>query len=221
MNAKSFVTAIAVVVLAASVSTANVQAAVAYSGAENVICDGLTGLIVWDVTENQDGSWHYLYFFQATGTPAGLVEPLPLIGQFCIQTPMSFTAGDILNLAPTAILDDVTTIVPTCGGMAFHAARFLPLNPFSTDTATSNILVEFDSPFAPGMGHFWVELIDQNGEPDMGPRAIPGEFVELCAMLIAVPSNGELPVIPEPLTMLALGSTLIPLATKLRRRIRR
>ena len=47
MNARTFVTAILAVVLTVNVCAQDPK--IPLSGAENVICNGLTGLIIWDV----------------------------------------------------------------------------------------------------------------------------------------------------------------------------
>jgi len=189
------------------VGTATVSAQ-PFRGAENVVCDGLTGLIIWDVSENMDGSWRYAYIFQATGHESGMPGPLPTIEKFCIQVPMTFTDTDVSGILPPADLM-IGPVTPTCGG-PFYGACFVPM-----DTELSLIVVTFDSPFAPTYGHFWVELVPDGGGV---PTAAPGDHVPMGSLCIPTPSNGTIPLIPEPLTMLALGGGLAPLAVHLRRR---
>jgi len=207
-----------VTAIVAAGMTVNVSAA-QFQGAANVVCNEQTGLIIWDVTQNMDESWHYDYFFQATGNISGIPENLPLIGQFCIQVPTTFTGGDILDLTPQSRFTGIGPVTPTCGSL-FFGACFVPIDPFAqSDTASSNIHVVFDCPFAPTLGHFWVDLVP--GDTESGtPAAEPGEFIDMGMLCIPTPGNGELPVIPEPLTMLVLSGALAPLAIHLRRRVR-
>jgi len=193
-------------ILTAAAMAASRAAAVPipYSGAANVICNNQTGLIIWDVKQNTDGTWRYDYFFQALGPPDVLPIELPLIRQFCIQVLTDFTTADVLSLSPSSDLKDIGPVDPNCMDPFFGAC-------FVTVMDSSQIRVIFDSPRAPTFGHFWVDIM-ADGD-DTIPAFVPGEFVPMGDVLIPTPG-----VIPEPLTMLTLAGALAPLAVRLRKR---
>lgn len=101
--------------------------------------------IGWDVSQNEDGSWHYVY---------GLSVPRLDIQHFIVELPTGTTAADIKNAAGTFSSFSVGQITP---GASFP---FLPATMFGADFLTvqgGDTQIAFDANIKPSFGNFYAQ----------------------------------------------------------------
>lgn len=101
--------------------------------------------IGWDVSQNSNGSWHYVY---------GLSVPALTGTSFIVQLPTQFTSADILNATGTFTSFSVGTFSP---GAQFP---FLPAAIHGVDfaiTEGTDTQVAFDANIQPDFGNFYAQ----------------------------------------------------------------
>jgi hypothetical protein len=150
-------------------------------------------IVGWDVSQNPDGSWRYVY---------GLTVPTLDAQHFIVELPSGATVADIKNATGTFTSFSVGQFAP---GPTFP---FLPGNIFGADflvNQNSSTLVAFDANIAPSFGNFYAQ-----GNQDIGNAVFNDGFL--------IPDAGQSPVngsvnhkllVPNPTQPIPDASTVV------------
>jgi hypothetical protein len=102
----------------------------------------------WDVTQNEDLSWHYEYVFDRGDAQGNL-------SHLILQTSENFTAADIWNINPAIQSADPTWYTPGTSNPNMPSSIYgLKFQPFPESTIST---ISFDSSRAPMWGDFYAK----------------------------------------------------------------
>ena len=199
--------------------SAHAAATISYTGSLSSSDGGLLGVgawvdpgvseIVWEVTQNEDSSWHYEYVLTVPNTESE-------ISHFILETSPTFTEDDISNESGAFDQIEIKNHLETSPG-----SPELPQDIYGIkfdDTFGHLLIIHFDSTRDPVWGDFYAK----------GGRNISQQVWDTGLTFVDpvdAPSNGSInnhilvpDSVPEPASLLMLSIGTLVIRGKLRRK---